>query len=234
MDHPDISVYQGDVDWAVMRSKTNYIIMKATQRDWTDTRFHHNAYFCGLPLGVYHMYDDRSSPGVQASHFAKEIKDYNPLEMWCDYEKTYNGAYSGIGDVVAFMQRVEDLTGKPMGMYTGYYWFVEHTDKVRDASQLKYLGQRPLWLAWYNRIKEFPFFTNEGVEKVLIPRPWTTMDVWQWGTPAIGREYGVSSIEIDMNKRFDGFNPEDRSHDPKSRLITANFGDTLIEYEEIK
>jgi GH25 family lysozyme M1 (1,4-beta-N-acetylmuramidase) len=203
---PDISRYQGEPNFDKMKSKTDYVILKAGQGNFTDSQFTRNRNECervGLSYGVYWFYDDRRSPQLQAQTLYNALLDHPmPAEIWCDWENFAHlgdRPYSQIRDVVAFMERVEQLTGKTVGMYTGYYWFMENSDAITNASQYRYLAARPLWLAWYT-----PNFTNTGIDKVKIPPPWHEMEIWQYGTPSLGYEYGVQSIEIDMNERFDG------------------------------
>ena len=228
MNFPDCSWWQGDIDFDVMMTKTDYIILKASQLT-IDHKFPRNRSECvrvGLPFGAYHFFDDRSSPSKQANLFVTALIEHPvmPLEIWCDWERNYGGTYSGVGNVVAFMERVEDLLNMQMGMYTGYFYFLENTNRIRDASQLRYLKDRPLWLAWY-----FDHTPNHA-EDVLIPYPWIEMDVYQYGSPAFGREMGVGSEEIDMNKRMTDFTIP--STPSQKSIIQARFGNTKILYEE--
>mgnify|MGYP003555972948 FL=1 len=59
-----------------------------------------------------------------------------------------------------------------------------------DPAALTYFSHYKLWLAWYT--------TNPA--NVRIPNPWKDAALWQWGTPAEGKERGVETTEIDMNK----------------------------------
>lgn len=201
-DFPDISKWQGVISFETMQSETDYVILKAGQADYVDPKFVYNRSECvriGLNFGVYFYYDDRVSPGKQAEKLASILLGQPlPAEIFCDWENTYNGQFAGLKNVVAFMQRCEELIGMQMGMYTGYYWFLENSNAQTHASQYTYLKTRPLWLAWY----------AESISQVKIPAPWDKMNVWQYGTPAIGHEYGVESIEIDMNQRI-GETPPD-------------------------
>lgn len=211
---PDVSRYQLDIDFDVMRTKTDYIIFKASQGNFNDIKISRNiaeSKRVGLPYGLYHFYDDKFSPSVQAETFAALSAD--AVELWCDWESTYNGKYSSLRDVVAFMERVEQLTGKRVGMYTGFFWFVVVTAKFVNSSQYRFLAERPLWLAWYTNDH-----TPKEIERVKIPKPWTKMTIWQYGTPAIGYEMGAQSKEIDMNLRV-GETPAVQS------TLTADFGE---------
>lgn len=199
MNHfPDVSKYQLEIDFDVMRTKTEYIIFKASQGAYHDPYILRNiseSKRVGLPFGLYHFYDDRVSPAVQAETFAAMARD--AVELWCDWESTYGGEHNSLRNVVSFMERVEKLTGKKVGMYTGYYWFLENTNPVTNSGLFRYLFDKPLWLAWYT-----DDHTAKNIEQVKIPKPWIEMDVWQYGTPAIGFSMGAKSKEIDMNVRL--------------------------------
>jgi len=218
---PDVSRWQGDINFDVMRTKTEYIIFKASQGNFADKKLSRNiaeSKRVGLPYGLYHFYDDKFSPSVQAETFA--ALSAGAVELWCDWESTYNGQYKSLRDVVAFMERVEQLTGKRVGMYTGYYWFVGVTAGFVNSSQYRFLAERDLWLAWYTNDH-----TPKEIERVKIPKPWTKITIWQYGTPAIGYEMGAQSIEIDMNLRV-GETPAVQS------TLEANFDGQKVIYNE--
>ena len=190
---PDVSFYQGTIDWEVMRSKTDAVIIRAGQDNWEDSHFERNWSEAGrldMKRGAYWFYDDRTSPGAQAQLVASLLQDDLPeMEVWCDWENSYGGQFSGLKNVVAFMQAVEEKLHKVrVGMYTGYFWFRENSNPITNASQYAYLKEKPLWLAFYGE-----------AANIRVPAPWTTLLLWQYGTPPIGPDYGVESAEIDMN-----------------------------------
>lgn len=194
---PDVSFWQGDINFDIMRLKCDYVILRAGQGSFIDTKFERNRAECqraGLAWGLYWFYDDRQSPSAQAAGLWSLFSSgqARPFEIFLDWENSFGGPFSGLKNVVACMERIESLMGMIIGMYTGYYWFAENTSAALHASQYNYLKVRPLWLAWY----------SEKQSDVRIPKPWDNMDVWQWGTPAVGSEYGVNSKEIDMNYRI--------------------------------
>lgn len=190
---PDVSMYQREVDWEVMRSQTDAAIIRAGQNLWEDPQFRRNwaeARRVGMTRGLYWFYDDRIDPGRQADLLISLIGDDLPeMEIYCDWEHSYGGAFGGLRNVVAFMQRVEERLPVHTGLYTGYYFFRDHSNALTNAAQYAWLRSRPLWLAWYVR----------DPSVVLIPAPWSSLLLWQWGTPAVGPMWGVQSIELDMN-----------------------------------
>lgn len=187
---PDVSFYQKEIDYEIMRTKTRAIILRAGQGTYPDIQFERNyaeAKRTGLLVGVYWFYDDRVDPREQAETLLRVLMGKKiDMEVFIDWENTYGGQFKGLQNVVSMMQLVEGL-GYRVGIYTGYYWFRGNSNSIANASQYNYLKNRPLWLGWY---------TNNP-DNVLIPAPWSTLVHWQWGTPTLA--WGQKTQEIDMN-----------------------------------
>lgn len=196
---PDVSFYQGDINWDIMSAHTRAIIIRASQQVWPDSKFLVNwsaAKQKGLLRGLYHFYDGRAAPKDQAATVEKLVKDDLPeMEIWVDWERNYGGRWEGLKNVVAMMQRLEELLpGVEVGMYTGYYFMIANSNAILNSSEYKYLATKPLWLAQY----------VAPTSKLLIPAPWTQPPrVHQYGTPVVGRAYGTQSLELDMNRYSD-------------------------------
>lgn len=191
---PDVSFYQGDIDWNILTPLIPAVIIRMGQGTYQDSKFEVNfkqACQHGVKTGLYWFYDDRKSPSEQFAAFSK-VLDTNGLpdmEVWIDWENTYNGQFGGLKNVVALMQLIEKEYAVKIGLYTGYYWFVDHSNPITNYFQYQYLKDKPLWLAWY----------TSDITKVRIPAPWKFMHFWQYGTPSIGRAMGVQTSEIDMD-----------------------------------
>lgn len=192
----DVSFYQGRIDWAKMRLKARKVIIRAGQNIWVDITFKTNylaAKLFGFLRGVYWFYDGRASPGEQAKTLTDLLKAYGlpELGVWIDWERNYKGSHEGLKNVVAMMQEVERiLPGVEIGLYTGYYFYIENSNPITNFFQYAYLARKKLWLAWYGELAS-----------VLIPSIWKgVMTYWQRGTPAWGKEWGVETIEIDINE----------------------------------
>lgn len=194
---PDVSFYQGEINYSVMRMQTDAIILRIGQNLWEDDEFERNyeqSKRNGMLVGGYWFYDDRISPRVQAEKLVEIcVGKTFELELFIDWENSYGGEFRGLQNVVAMMELVEMaiqmgiFRAKGVGMYTGYYFFRANSNAMSNASQYNYLKTRPLWLAWY---------TNNPAD-VLIPAPWTELNLWQFGTPNI--DWGQQTEEIDMN-----------------------------------
>ena len=195
----DVSFYQGVIDWVKMRLKARKVIIRAGQRTWVDIKFVVN-YLAAKPVGflrgVYWFYDGNASPGEQARILTDLLKlcGLPELGIWIDWERNSGGGHEGIKNVVAMMQEVERLLpGVEVGLYTGYYFFVDNSNPFTHKAQYAYLSKKKLWLAFYTLLS-----------LVRIPALWPHMTYWQKGTPAVGREWGTESEELDMNEDMAG------------------------------
>lgn len=190
---PDVSFWQGAINWDIFATHTKAVIIRIGQAKFVDTQFERNyaeAIKRGLRVGFYFFYDDRYSPGDQATTLLNALRGKQiDMEVFIDWENSYGGSFKGLPQVVAMMQAVEaGLPGERIGMYTGYYWFRENSNSITHANQYAYLKYKPLWLAWY----------ASDPSSVLIPAPWTFITHWQFGTPAV--TWGQETRELDMNR----------------------------------
>jgi GH25 family lysozyme M1 (1,4-beta-N-acetylmuramidase) len=197
----DISLYQDNnntpqgVNFATMKaSGADFVIIRAGQNLWIDPDFATNwtnAKAAGIPRASYWYYDPRVNPVMQAKMFKGLFANDKPEgRLWIDLEfpASWGGSYGNPASWMAFIEELK-FNGYRVGIYTGYYWWLEHT----TAADRAYYAQYPLWLAWYT--------SNPSI--VQIPAPWSQCRIWQDGTPAIGISVGVESLEIDHNK-FNG------------------------------
>ena len=191
---PDVSFWQGEINWDEMSTHTRAVIIRIGQAKFIDTQFERNyaeAVKRGVKIGYYFFFDDRYSPGEQATTIINALQGKQiDMEIYIDWEVSYGGAFKGLPQAVALMQAVEGglaLLPNVVGMYTGYYWFRENSNAITNINQYIYLKNKPLWLAWYAAIPDF----------VLIPAPWTALTHWQFGTPTVA--WGQATKELDMN-----------------------------------
>jgi GH25 family lysozyme M1 (1,4-beta-N-acetylmuramidase) len=230
---PDVSFYQGEVDYSIMSTKTSAIVIRAGQNVWVDEQFernYHEATASGMFKGIYWFYDDRRSPGEQANVLVSILHGKHiEMEVFIDWENTYGGQFKGLQNVVAMMQAVEraGLDIKGVGLYTGYYWFISNSNAITNANQYAYLKARPLWEAWY----------TSNPSNVLIPAPWSSLTDWQFGTPVVF--WGQQTSELDMNwfngsqqdfnQRYGGITPPPSGGKMKGLMknYTVNIRDAL-------
>lgn len=188
----DISFYQAGMDWDTYALHARAAILRIGQNTWADTsfaRFYDEAKARDIALGGYWFFDGRASPDQQLAVIKAQMSGRSfEMELFVDWEKNYGGAYEGLPRVVELMQKIEaaGIKCKAVGMYTGYYWFVENSSATVNAAQYTYLKQRPLWLAWY-----------ASASAVKVPQPWSDWTHWQYGTPSLN--WGQPTAEIDAN-----------------------------------
>lgn len=188
----DVSFYQAGMNWDTYALHARAAIIRIGQNTWPDTSFvtfYNQARERDIALGGYWFFDGRASPDQQLAVIKQQMSGRSfEMELFVDWEVSYGGAYEGLPRVVELMQKIEaaGIKCKSVGMYTGYYWFLEHSSATVNAAQYTYLKQKPLWLAWYS-----------SASVVKVPPPWTDWIYWQYGTPPL--KWGQPTVEIDAN-----------------------------------
>lgn len=152
----------------------------------------------GLPYGAYWYYNNKYSPSSQAKLFVDTIRGFTfKLGLWLDLEDRNSGPYKGWKYWYDFIVTLQSGYDGKIGIYTGYYYFVEHTlPTIISKSSLEWFAQFPLWIATYSVTP-------------MIPRPWTSETIWQFTDFLDGLYYGVESRELDgnyFNGTLDEFN----------------------------
>lgn len=218
---PDVSFYQyvrnngaitEEIDFGVMATKTSAVIIRAGQGDWKDIAFDlswANAKRAGLQRGSYWFYDSRVNPKKQADNYAKILgSDTGELPAYADFEDKYGGQWGRWQDWYDFLEYLKaNMPNKQIGIYTGFYYWVERTQAVGiSKSSLDYFEQYPLWIAAYGA-------------SPLIPKPWTTCQMWQFTDSGNGFSYGVKSREIDLNHYY-GKLPDDSGQVSRWKITT--------------
>jgi hypothetical protein len=192
----DVSFWDASVNWDTYKQHARAVIIRLGQGLNVDTEFEYNYKSIrdrGLILGGYWFYDDRVSPVDQAARVSSILSGKSlDMELFVDWENSYGGQYQGITNVVKFMQLLEakQLKVKDIGLYTGYYFFVDRTKDAASQATYPYLKTKPLWLAWY---------ASQTIVK--LPLPWTNWRHWQFGTPIVN--WGQPPAELDMSS-FNG------------------------------
>lgn len=199
---PDISFYQDEpstpqgVDFVKMRSVSDFVIVRAGQNLWIDSRFAYHwreSKRVGLPRGSYWFYDSRADPKKQAELWVQTLgNDLGELPLWADFEEKYGGTYKGWQNWYVFLERLRMLIGQSaeIGIYTAYYYWRDNApNATSQAASLAYFRRYPLWIAHYN------------AQKPLVPKPWDENEwlFWQYTEKGDGKLYGVESKQIDLN-----------------------------------
>ncbi len=182
----DCSHWQGTMDWKVAASKVSFAFIKATQgNNVVDGMFATNwagAKAAGLLRGAYHYFRNGVDPLAQAELFVKTCGgDYGELPLALDYEDTAQPP--DVAQARLFLQRVQELTGRPCCIYTGK-WYWKFPQAVGWASDYD------LWIASYTTLPS-------------VPSDWKDWTFWQYSSNGSGADYGASSALIDLD-RFHG------------------------------
>jgi lysozyme len=184
----DISHWDGKIDWAIVKPKIGFAILKASEgTGWVDDTFEFNRAGCqsnSIPHGAYHFFRSNQAPKAQAEHFWNIVSNANLKFLALDVE-TNDGSWNGlsIADTVKIcLDRLQELSGNIPWIYTGpYFW----RDVVKS----------PAWSVNY-----WLWIANYGVQDPMIPPPWTTYGIWQFSSK--GQIAGIPA-NVDENW-FDG------------------------------
>jgi hypothetical protein len=197
----DVSKWQGRIDFRKMQSGgASFVIVKAGQGNWADPNFAENWKNAKsfLPRASYWYYDNRYPPKEQARKYFDIIRHDLEGMCWLDLEDKNVGLYTGFRNWYDFIEEFKRLyPGARIGIYSGFYYIMEMLGFAKQTEK-EYFGKYPLWIANY---QPDPFKPNYS--SILIPLPWLSYLILQSGTPAIGPEAGVESLEIDYNQ-FNG------------------------------
>lgn len=189
----DLSHWNGEINFVKLKSmRVIGVILKCGQGLLLDKNFVTNwrkAKEAGLMRGSYWFNDSRVEPERQARTYADALKTYGfgELPHFMDYEENYGGPWRGIVNLAMFRREFQRLTGlgnDKIGIYTGYYYWLE------NGSSDSFWSEIWLWEAWYG-----------DEEDVLVPLPWTQDKVfgWQFTNLGDGIRFGVESKELDLN-----------------------------------
>lgn len=215
----DYSKWQGEVNYDVLQpQQLGYHIIKAGQSNWTDSQYERNVQQLtgrNMQFGIYHYFDPRYNIVTAANYLADQFVRFRDLWMkplpyfgpytgvltylakyrvWLDVESnlSQNGTYSAtqLASLVSqFINVFEYRTGFKMGIYTrASFW-----DYCIARGYINVTGV-PLWVAHYNTTISSP----------KIPLDWSNLgqqaDLWQYDAKGPGKEMGMQSYGLDMNR----------------------------------
>lgn len=166
----DVSVFQGKVDFAAARDsgiEAVYIRASYGQRG-VDGSFARNcaaAQAAGLPFGLYHYLEATTPEGarLEAEHFVSLLRTQNyACRPVLDFENHRSlDSRQATAVVLAFLERVEELTGQTPMLYADHY--------TASAKLEAAVAAYPLWLAQWDTAA--PNLENT---------PWSTWTGWQY------------------------------------------------------
>lgn len=150
----DISHYQEDIDWELLRNATlkdsplMFMFIKATEGEaLLDENFIHNFYYArqnSIMRGAYHYFKPKSSVEKQARFFCKNVLlEDDDLPPVLDVEETGGLSKEQLQKVVLkWLNIVEEHYGVKPILYCSYSF-------RRDILNSKEFDQYPLWIAHY-------------------------------------------------------------------------------------
>lgn len=213
----DTSFYQTVIDWAQVKQYTDCVVTQITQdnwKDWTAKDKWLHMLTLEKPIGGYHLYRPNPSFGgaAQAKLFIDTFKAIDPalgtmppmfdFELRTNRDKTVTYSNNQLcQDAHAFLDTVEQLTGKKCIIYTGL-WFIDKS----MTTMFQWMKAYHAWLADYPWEREADFVQNYIYYQSLALGTcspfsmqgyvWSEWLLWQW--TGHGRIPGVGG-DCDMN-----------------------------------
>lgn len=195
---PDVSHYQGTVNWPVVKAAgAQFAFVKATDGlTYVDPTFNRNwpsIYKAGILVrGAYHYAHIENDPVAEAQHYVITVQagggfhngDFAVLdaEDICSASKKVDVRHTQAW-IMAWLNEVVRLTGLKRGrvlVYTGAWWWGPRA----GGSAAPALAGHPLWLAAY------------APESRISFQPWRTWRFWQYTSS--GRVPGING-NVDRN-----------------------------------
>lgn len=196
----DISYYQGDVDFKIMKAAgIKAVIIRAGYGTTVDKRFIsyiNEAVRTGLAVGVYWFIYAKDMAGIiknaeKCMGVITPYKQYITCGAWSDWEYD-SDRYAGIlpSSVRSYMVDTFNQKIEAEGYETGIYSNQDYIQSGKFTSWL--ISKYPLWFAKY--ASDMGKYANDGKNK----RPY----LWQYSSDGNGNKYGVSSKKLDLNKVY--------------------------------
>jgi lysozyme len=180
----DVSHYQGNVDWDLVKAAgISFAFAKATESTtYVDSQFKTNwqgLKSAGLLRGAYHFFQAGSDAAAQAENFIKTIGALEPVDLppVLDIESAGSATNSQIiAGLQTWLDTVEQGLGRKPMIYTNASFWNAHLNNQ--------FGNYPLWIAHYD------------VASPKIPAGWSEWNFWQYSQT--GHVQGVSgSVDTD-------------------------------------
>ena len=188
----DISHHNGNVDLTkAQQAGIVGVIHKGTQGtgmfDNTYNQNRQKAQAAGLLWGAYH-FGTNADGAAQADFFLSKINADNQTLLVLDYEPNGNSTMT-LGQAKAFVSRVNEVTGRFPGLYSGSLIKQQLGGKPPDPI----LSQCFLWIAQY------------GPQPKNIPATWSSWTMWQYTDGVAGpAPHAVDGIGPCDRDQFNG------------------------------
>src|SRR6266853_1328187 len=187
----DISHHNGDVDLVQAAADgIAGVIHKATQgTSFTDPAYATNkqkAADAGLLWGAYH-FATGSDAIAQADHFLDTVDPDEQTLIVLDFEENTQGPSMTLEGARAFINRVNEQTGRFPGLYGGHF-----LKQLQGSRSDPVLANCWLWLSQYG-------------PKPVVPANWPTWTMWQYTDGKVGPQpHAVKGIGVCDRDQFNG------------------------------
>jgi len=182
---PDISKYQGTVDFAKMATEADFVIARGLCRTTKDVKI--DTYAKGMaknkiPFGVYNFtYAETVAEARRdAKLFFEATREHNPLYYVLDAEVSTLTKEI----IAAWVETMRGLTNAPVGCYVAHHMYGKY--KYREIAHL-------FDFTWIPR-----YGTNDGKQQT---KPAYPCDLWQF--TSVGKIAGISG-RADLNAIMPG------------------------------
>lgn len=182
----DVSVWNGNIDWAQVKSQVDFAIIRASWEETADTKFTTNANGCinnGIPWGVYvYSYAESAAEAIGEAEYILSLLDGYDMDLpvFFDFEDECQmnlGAAKQQEIVKAFCDTIY-AGGRQPGLYT-YVWL------LRSVFTDNYYKSIPIWTA---EINGSSYTSYKG-------------GLWMWQWSWVGQFNGMSG-DVDCNKMY--------------------------------
>lgn len=185
----DVSAWQGPINWKVLKSRNPALVyIKLTDgAKGLDLRARENikgAIEADQPFSLYHYIQPAQDPLAQAKNFCDNLPPTEEAPV-ADIEEVKGIPANYSTRTFAFLREVEKRSGRRPTIYTrSSYWKL-------------YLAGAFSWARYY--LLMVAHYTELGAPAVCLPWDPHNWYIHQYGTPALGSYYGVSSKDIDAS-----------------------------------
>lgn len=196
----DVSSYQGDIDWNLVKSSgINYAILKVIRKDLTpDTKFEQNWNGCQvanvLVTGVYnYSYATTVAKAKSDAQKVLSILNGRKCTVWFDVEdKCQQGLGKTLIDIINAYGDVITSAGYDFGVYSG----MDFT-KNYIKPYLSYLKYKKLWIArYYNGYNKMAISVDPNEQ--YNPKNSIGMDIYGWQYTSSGQVPGITG-NVDLS-----------------------------------
>ncbi len=212
----DVSVWNGNIDWAKVKTQVDFAILRASWEETADTKFTTNANGCrdnGIPFGVYvYSYAENAAEAIGEAEYVLSLVDGYDMDLpiFFDFEDECQMNLTAAKQqeiVKAFCDTIY-AGGRQPGLYT-YVWL------LRSVFTDTYYKTIPIWTA---EINGSSYTSYKG-------------GLWLWQWSWVGRFDGMSG-DVDCNKMYVDLpdkNKSDTSYLSKCTYYPSNLNVTTTQ-----